>query len=1201
MSTATPLDIVESQFPPGLSVIEASAGTGKTYAISHLVPRFLLDGTVKNIGEVLLVTFTRDAARELSERVRRVLEALASEPRPGEEDSDEGLHTLRRGFPSQSHRQTIGQALIDLDNLKVSTIHSFCQRTLQNEGTLCGIPVEPEVITNADAFIDQAMYDLWQEKVCADPLLALLASEGHWNFHQDLRFVTSAFALEDYDAVPEPPHFEQTLARIRNSPAELTPAIRKELSDLVRTVPAWNNSGGDETIRSAHLKALADATVFTDPGFRGALQWVAGLGSHITARGAGRASKANAVALQAVTLANEIIHRLQTLRWAWQNECLRTARDTVRAALHADRQITQDGLISRLRDALRSDKKHELADRLRERYKVALIDESQDTDAKQFEIFKNIFVGFDAEPDIAGHRLVMIGDPKQAIYGFRGADVNTYLRARSKARKVFTLATTYRSPQPLVEAVNTVFLRQGSLLKTGLVFTPARSGKKEDRQLCLDGEPCRGRIEAWIVPDTNEDYQTSAGRTDLIAKTVASEIVRLLDSGTLGAGLESVSKVEPGHIAVLTNSNDEAVTMAAALKQRNVPAIIASGEDIMGTEEAVELLCILRAVNEPRRSGPRYAALATRLLGYDLAAIHSIQSGTKEDEVLRKFQQWQSEWERKGLAAAIALMDMEERVTPRVAVMDFGERRLTNFRQLIDLLQTASRDHSSRPEHLLRWFAQEISRAAGREAPEERQVQLESDRAAVQVVTMHKAKGLEYELVFTPFLWCSRDPEGIQRLGGTRDHAKDRLVDIALINDPTVRTEIRRSALEDRLRLAYVAMTRARSRLWIYGGELTNSKRPASASALDWLLRDAAVNGESLEQFGAWAESVKSPGRGSRHASALQNLFREDKAELLLQREPPPVSSQVWHPHAAAEVEPLAALPPPQIEPGWSVTSFSSLTRESNPRGVKEPLPPPPVINRTQTTRPSQSTELNPFAAAPGGMMLGTAIHEWLQKWDCTAPDPQAIKNHLRKFHLSPAHYLSTPPLDAAVTAMLSDLRLASLPGLGCSVAEACPTYETSEWHFHLPLKDALTPQKLAAIFARHGGAGYQRYAPMLELLPASDLHGFLQGFMDRLAFHEGSWGVIDWKTNRLGEEDHHYSPRALLDCAMESHYLLQAHFYLVALRRYLGTRPNARLAGAWLIFLRAVRAGSSAGILQINPGDDLLAALDELFFQGDQ
>lgn len=1201
MSSATPLDIVESEFPPGLTVIEASAGTGKTYAISHLVPRFLLDGTIKDISEILLVTFTKDASRELSDRVRRVLETLASEPKPDEKDKDEALFKLRRGFSAPAHRQIIRQALIDIDNLKVSTIHSFCQRTLQTEGALCGIPVEPEVITNADAFIEEAVYDLWQEKVCADPLLALLASNGSWNFHQDLRFVSKAFYLEEFDPVPEAPAFAPTLARIRNSPFELTPVIRKELSDLVNTAPSWNTSGADETIRKTHLNALAAAAEFTDPGFHAALQWVAGLPNHITARNsAGKAARANALTLQAVTVANEIITLLRALRWAWQNECNRTVRNTVHAAVHANRQITQDGLILKLRDALRSEHKVSLAARLRERYKVALIDESQDTDAKQFEIFKNIFVGFDGESELADHRLVMIGDPKQAIYGFRGADVNTYLDAMSKARKIFTLATTYRSPQPLVDVINIVFKTPGSFLKDGLDFHPARSGKKEDTRLFIDGKPFRGRIEAWIVPDASEDYQRNAERTNLIADTVASEIVRLLNSATVGADPRGAFKVAPGHIAVLTNSNDEARITAAALKQRNVPAIVAAGEDIMATPEATELLCILRAINEPRRSGLRYAALTTRLLGYDIAGIHAIQSDdARDNELLQRFQQWQFAWERNGLADAIALMDSEELITPRLALMDFGERRLTNFRQLIDLLQAASQDHSSQPEHLLRWFAQEISRATGREAPEERQLQLESDRAAVQVVTMHKAKGLEYELVFAPFLWRPRETKDIQLLAGTRDYPKDRLVDTALANDPAIRTELRRAALEDRLRLAYVAMTRAKSRLWIYGGELTNSKRPGPASPLDWLLRGADVDGTSIEQFGAWVESVKSPGRGARHTAALQSLFGGYNAELLLLREPPPVSSDLWQPNMPAEATSLAALPPPEIPSAWSVTSFSSLTRERNPLGVKEPMPPPAVMRQRKIALPTQSPGLNPFALAAGGMMLGTAIHEWLQQWDCGNPDPHAIKNHLRKFHFSPAHYRSVPPLDESVTSMLNELRLASLPGLDCTIAEACPGPWASEWHFHLPIRNALTPHKLASIFASHASAEHQAYAPMLEMLPASDLQGFLQGFMDRIALCQDTWGVIDWKTNRLGEDVHHYSQRSMLDCAMESHYLLQAHFYLVALRRYLRTRSNTKLTGAWLIFLRAVRAGSSAGILHINPGEQLLTALDELFFEG--
>jgi exodeoxyribonuclease V beta subunit len=183
---------------------------------------------------------------------------------------------------------------------------------------------------------------------------------------------------------------------------------------------------------------------------------------------------------------------------------------------------------------------------------------------------------------------------------------------------------------------------------------------------------------------------------------------------------------------------------------------------------------------------------------------------------------------------------------------------------------------------------------------------------------------------------------------------------------------------------------------------------------------------------------------------------------------------------------------------------------------------------------------------------------------------------------------------------MLKELRGATLPGLECTIAEACPTHEASEWHFHLPIKDTLNPQRLAAAFARYGGPEYQVYAPMLNALTSPDLEGFLQGFLDRLACHRGAWGVIDWKTNRLGDHPGAYGSESLLSCAMQSHYLLQAHLYLVALRRYLKhAAPGARLAGAWLVFLRAVHGGSSSGILHINPGEDLLDALDCLFFEG--
>ncbi len=1202
MDKQTPLDFVKSELPTGLSVIEASAGTGKTYAISHLVPRLLLDGTVESLGEILLVTFTNDAARELSDRVRRVLEKLAAPAEPDEQSCDQGVYKLRETFSGEDHRAIMRQALIDIDRLNVSTIHSFCQRTIQAEGTLCGLPAMPEVITSADDFIEEALYDLWQERIVPDRLLATIAADQGWDIQKDSGLVKMALSRDVFESVPEAKPFDQALDRIKSAPRQFTEKIRGELAAFIQRVCSWNKSGGDAAARETHLRAL-DAKVFSEPAFGRALKWVSGLDGHISGKGkAGKECKAEAEKLPAVLLAQEISGLANRLQWDWQNECVLKVRQKVQCALHAKRQITQDGLILTLRNALRSPKKEALAGRLRQRYKVALIDESQDTDPKQFEIFRSIFIGLEKESPQKDHRLVMIGDPKQAIYGFRGADVNTYLEARNQARQIFTLATTYRSPQPLVDAVNAFFRRPNALLKDGLEFHPATSGRKEDSQLLIDGKACDARVEAWIVPEDNsEAYRTSRKRRAAVIATVASEIVRLLNSGTLRIDGQAARKIEPRDFAILTNSNVEAELTASSLKERGVPAIVASGADVLGTEEAKELLCILRSMNEPRRSGLRYAALATRLLGHDSAAIGNLRSDpVKDDDVLRKFSRWQAEWERKGIAAAIALIDREESITARIAISAMGERRVTNLRQLIDLLQAASQEHANRPELVLRWLAQEIERAANMGAAEERQIQLESDRDAVQVVTMHKAKGLEYNLVFAPFLWSSREPDGIHVLAGNKDDRKDKLVNLDLSEDTTINAAIAQCGVEDRLRVAYVAMTRAKVRLWIYGGEMGNTKGQIAASPLDWLLREDKVQVKLPEDFPTWAQSAKSPGRGGRHAAGIQSIAANLKGKFILQTAPPEETRARWRPETVINLAPLSALPSPTIGSIWSLTSFSSLTREKNPHGSKDPEPVSVLAKPEDSAPPSGAVPHNPFLNAPGGMLMGTAIHDWLQRWDGDEPDQEAVGRHLQKYHLRPARNKSAPALEESVFLMLKELRGAILPGLACMVAEACPAHEASEWHFHLPIKDTLSPHRLAEAFARHAAPEHQPYATMLELLSFPELEGLLHGFMDRLALHQGAVGVIDWKTNQLGSHPDAYLPSSMLTCAMESHYLLQTHLYLVALRRYQQrVAPNARLAGAWLVFLRAVQAGTSDGVLHIHPGANLLDALDGLFFAG--
>lgn len=1171
-------DFVESEIRVGLSVIEASAGTGKTYAISHLVPRLLLDGTATHLGEIVLVTFTNDAARELSDRVRRVLEKLHAVPTEDEAAAEPGVYRLRRKFDESRIASVIGRALLDLDRLQVSTIHAFCQRTLQTEGTLCGLPVMPELIPDANAIVEDALYDIWEQRIAADPLASGVATAMTWKLSDDLKFVRTALPLEGAIPVPQAESFSANLRRLDSYAARFTDTICSDLELLLREVQSWKKDA--EVIEPAAVAAaLRSANSAADAGFLSAARSVAGAADGINSRKrSDKELKGRVADCEAARLASEVEDLLARLQWDFRNESLAEVRVRVADKLRSNRQITYDGLIDTLAAALMSNHGRPLANRLRSRHKVALIDESQDTDARQFEIFRNVFVGFEKEEPLAGHRLVLIGDPKQAIYAFRGADVNTYLAAREEAgRNIFHLTKTYRAPGPLVHAINTVFNHESSLLKDGLPFLDGSSGINGDVRLAAHGETGSSRIEAWCVPDSGgDDYSNSAMRRAHIADTVASEIVRILNAQTRLVETSAEPKaternVVPGDIAVLVNSHREAEAMSDALLARAVPAIRAGNDDVMATDEAAELLTLLRAIHEPRRRGLRLAALGTRLLGRTAENLRSMREGGEEEsQLLQRFLEWQECWHRNGIASALARVDRDESMTARLAPMGHGERRVTNIRQVTDLLQAASIDLAYRPDHLVRWLAQEISRVSGSRSAEDRQLQLDSDADAVQIVTMHSAKGLEYALVFCPFLWSLTKPSGVEKLAIPGDAT--RLVEMGLNSDDGIEASVNRAALEDRLRLAYVAVTRAKVKAWILSGEVCGSRNRPPASALDWLLRS---EGDTYDR--GWIEKASGPGRGTRHEARLKQLCAKSGGTIAL-REPPAPADLKWRGSSKTGASLLAALPAPSIPEAWRMTSFSALTREKNPHGGESPA--------VTVMVEKASTGGDTFLSMPGGALLGTAVHEWIERWDFSEPAFADVSNHLARYPLKQGNDLAKP-----VRTMLNDLRSVRLSGFECTVGDACPEPQSSEWHFQLPISEALSSGRLAEVFASRGHADY---AALLASLPVEQLAGYLHGFLDRVAFHDGAWGVIDWKTNNLGPSVENYAQDSLAACARSSHYLLQAHLYLVALRRYLGS--GARIAGAWLAFLRGIRAGTSDGILHIQPSADLMEALDALF-----
>ena len=1255
---ATELNLQTSPFDPGLTVVEASAGTGKTYSISHIVPRLLLEGALPDLAKLLLVTFTKDAARELADRVRRVLTRLAAPPTSDEATTAKDIAALRPLLNNPEAKIRLNRALLDLDLLAVSTIHAFCQRTLQQEGSLCGLPVLPEVITDDTEHLGPIVRKQWVETLSADPVLAALATAQQWKLDDALKFINTRrrCLLPQIEPAGKP----YTDLRASITPLHQILIDKGEVQavlSLFNNVDVWRSNGSllqvsdcIHRLEKLHPEGLE---------FWVKLEEAITLTDRMTANSGARKALKAAIAATPWCIAAAKLNALTCqLHWSWQQKLADDAIPVLANLMARLRFITQDGLIGALYHALHrkgsgAEQSTRLANRLAERYHVALIDESQDTDPRQFSIFKRIFL--EADPR---RILLLVGDPKQAIYSFRGADLSTYLAARDNAQAKYTLRHTHRSPSPLVTVINTLFERSAAFLNPGMVFTPTASALTYDRELLRQGRPC-SRLEVWTVPEADKKaYSAQARRTAALSERIASTIVDLLTHGQLrttdkatGTVLKTTA-VTPKDFAVLVATNAQADGMADALQSLGVPAVINSGADVFDTEEARDLHLLLRAILEPRRTTRLRRALATRLLGLDAAALAALDTQHAESALpvfstwLEKFGKWQSTWAQHGLVALFtelekpihrrqdaetASADFDHGVTHRLALMPLsGERRATNYRHLTDLLLEAAREDAPRPEELVRWLGQQIAQADSRSDAEDRQLQLSSDRAAVQVVTMHKAKGLEYPLVFCPYLADPiKKPKSYEKLPGQPTTAQpvpaDTLLNLDLLDEDAKKEreqQLMSAQLEERLRLTYVALTRAQVRAW------TCSYRPGSkdhGSPLDWLLRTEPELTAHTAYTPAWAELAKKGGT-ARHEAALTALGAQSRSTpdfdadsgseaALITFLPVPDPNDHRHqpvlePTPETTTMSTGALPAPTVPKSWRITSFSTLTREKHAHGAPSAATllassSGAITGLTVTPTTEIAPPASLFLTAPAGAYVGTVVHDWIETWDFSPLAPTDDLNAPFTRYLASVSLPTPRPdqsdLTQALPELFTHLRDIRLPGCGDTpLHEICPEAHGSEWNFHLPLVGGLTAGVLARCFENHAAPEHRDYAPILAALDdqKTKFDGLLQGFIDRLARHGPAWGVIDWKTNRLGLNLADYDEPSLLRCAMDSHYLLQTHLYLVALRRYLRSLglADTPLAGAWLVFLRAIAPGQTRGVLHIHPPDAMLDALDELF-----
>ena len=1208
----------------GSHLIEASAGTGKTWTIAALYVRLVLghgqDGSapVRPMlpQDVLVMTFTRAATRELSDRIRSRLTEAAQVFRGMAQTDDDFLQQLKDGYPEGEPREQAAHRLAlaaqAMDDAAVYTIDAWCQRMLREHAFDSGSLFEENLVGDEAALRLEAVQDYWRQQLY--PMGTALVTQvlGVWRdvpaLEQDMRALM-AVSLDD----AEPGTLAQVLgAALAERDAQLQ-ALKQGWGEKADNLMGWieaqlavKKHGWNGTLlqvgRSQKWLEALKSWSQSDGDFK-ALKDAMGKGwNRFTPEGLLECRKdGDVVDLPPESQAYaQLLAGLDSLPEPAQVARLHARSHVLQRMAELKRRSGLFGfadMLQRLDVALADPEAGErLAQRLREQFPVAMIDEFQDTSPLQFRIFDRIYRTADNRPDTV---LLLIGDPKQSIYGFRGADIHSYLAARrATTGRHHVLGTNFRSTQAVVDVVNRWF----DIPKDAFGY---QQGDDDDPDpLPFQPVGAKGR---------DEIFQTSAG--DVQAMTVvhdatlrstrdaqshlsalcAEQIVAWLSDpkARFADAVKGDQPLQPKDIAVLVRTGKEAAAVRDALRLRGVASVYLSDRDsVFASDEAQDLCLWLRGVAEPQDMRRVRAALGTRTVGLSLAELYELAT---QDELLdqraEQMRELHQTWQSQGVLAMLRQSLHVLQLAGRWRGQTDGERRLTNVLHLAELLQAASGQIDGE-QALIRWLAQQIDEAQSGKAgasgsgSEEQTVRLESDEDLVKVITIHASKGLEYPVVCLPFAHSHRvvtaDKAAVLQLDGgegqrlwTLDFDKE---DSQLADHDRLRED---------LRLWYVALTRARHALWVGWSAVKRGNGTTCvnhASAAGHLLG----RGQLLEAAD-WQNKLQ----------ALQTSKLGQVLSVHLQAAPAEVPLTLWQKPAQTTALRDALIATARIDKSWTIASFSRLTRDLSSQTLA-PLvlhlnPPrpaddePPEDAALPTAPVSSPGALAPWHGFAKGPTAGNFLHDQLEWLAADGFALDAAKAERLKYRCENAGYKAQA---ADVLQWLS--RVVAQPLRGPNTPLNALGDLLPEMEFWLPA-ERLHARQVDALCQQHLLPGVSR-----PQLPDAQLHGMLMGFADLVFEHEGRYWVLDYKSNYLGADDAEYTAQAL-DAAMAQHrYEVQAALYMLALHRLLRARlgsaydPAQQLGGAVYLFLRGID-GPAGGCCTLPAPLTLLDGLDAM------
>ena len=1190
----------------GRHLVEASAGTGKTWTICGLYLRLLLERTY-TVQQILVVTFTNAATAELRERIR---ERIATCCHALEQDQLDGLDEFSRTLLSDAAvrggstlaglQQTLRHALNTFDEASIFTIHGFCQRALSDTPFAAGLPTQIEQVGDDSSLILQAAQDAWRRHVAAGELglgLVRLLIARH-----DSPDLLAALVKHRLGKPLAREVWPEGTAPTRADLSALSEACRRvcdcwhqasaQVADLVEAAVAAGTLNGNKTRGSAISKAVAawnTLSADTDPLLaiddKAELLSKRGLMSRVNKGKVPPQHAFFALADDYLQLRDLVSRGLEFERCALLRAMLDEAVVQVRQHKLRNRQQSFNDLLYSVHARLVNTESPWFAPALRERFPVALIDEFQDTDPLQFSIFDRIYPRNESS-------LFFVGDPKQAIYSFRQADLHTYLEARRSVTEIYPLTDNQRSSASLIAAMNLLFAQHPAVfMLEGLLYHPVGYGAKPRPEFVDATEP-RAALHLWQLPDSAEQPLRKPAALTASANAAAGEIARLITQGAAGRIQLGGRGIIAGDIAVLVRSHKQGNVIKNALGMVGVGSVELGQESVFRSSDAEELERVLLAVLEPASERRLRSALATVMLGYDATAIGALdRDETQLEECFRRFALLRERWQRRGFGRMFRELLTLWAVPGRLLTLADGERRLTNLLHLAECLQQVA-DQQRTPEALLTHLQTQRQQTTADDAA---QLRLESDQNLVRIVTIHKCKGLEYPLVFCPFLWDGHLYESDDYHAVDGEALIDYRGELASDNERAYAKAARQlEAAAESLRLIYVALTRAVFRCYLTVGTYTtrSNVKVSSRSLLNWMVAGAGMTPAQ------WFASDR-----PRHevVTAWRSLADESGTTIRLESLPTHTGLAVSLPaDTSADLRALS-LPRP-LPAGWRIGSYSSLMHGAGSERAAVDHDarslPAPVTGSHAPRLDAVAFSVDDILGFPRGAEAGECIHAVFEHIDFTDPAtwPPAVERALRDFPLR-----GGADGDLRWPAMLENLvrdvvTTDLVPGLQLSAVTTAQ--RLNELEFALPAA-RLDSAVLNSLLA---GGGYT-----MSHLHFDELRGYLKGFIDLVFVHRGCYYVLDWKSNHLGTAVVDYDAVGM-DAAMSAHgYHLQYLIYTVALHRFLRQRVSGydyerHCGGVLYLFVRGVRpswrdaSGAPAGVFARRPLRALIEQLDCLF-----